>query len=260
MYPSIFAHNPIWHTYPYLLPNFVVGLLQILTLLSTFLFLRETHPQLAERRDLGQSLVRLITVHFKRDSLRRAAYAPLPVDPASVEALPSTVEEHQLDDLEDQGQAIKAVPTRAFTLQVVLEVLAISLLAFHKVSSDAVMGTFLSLGPPSSQVTSARSAVRILSFPQTNSGFNLDTRTIGIIFLTEAIFRVAIQPTFIPWLIAKLGTLTAFRCVLGLYPAMYLATPFLPNLPTPLGIGVLLLDLWMKVALSSVGYICSAVL
>lgn len=260
MYPSIFAPNSIWHTYPYLLPNFVIGLLQILTLLSTFFFLRETHPHLAERWDLGHSVARLVTDYFKRDSLRRVAYAPLPVGPASAEAPPSTAELHQPDELEDQGQPIEAVPTRAFTLQVVLEILAISLLAFHKVSSDAATGTFLSLAPPSSQDNNARSAVRSLSFPQSNGGFSLDTRAIGIIFLTEAIFRVVIQPTFIPWFIAKLGALAAFRCVLGLYPAMYLATPFLPNLPTSLGLGVLLLDLWMKVTLSSVGYICSAVL
>ncbi|KAK3305581.1 major facilitator superfamily domain-containing protein [Chaetomium strumarium] len=240
------------YPYPYLLPNLVVGLLQILTLLLTFMFLQETHSQLIERRDPGLAIVWLVRSWFGKESRpQRGVYAPLPDDSVSQEGPQASAETHELDDLEDQAQEAKAVPTCAFTLQVLLQILAVSLLAFHKMSADALSGTFLSLEAPS---------VGGLSFPHTRGGFGFSTRTIGIIFLTKAIFRVIIQPTFIPWFISKLGALRAFRCVLGLYPAMYLATPFLPNLPSPLGLMALLPDLWIKVALSSVGYVCSAIL
>ncbi|KAG7290518.1 hypothetical protein NEMBOFW57_000521 [Staphylotrichum longicolle] len=211
----------------------------------------------------------MVNSYFKRNHVQRGVYAPLPADPVFTEPPRSTDDSqaHQLDDLEggQHTQERKATPThtRTFTSQVVLQILALSLLAFHKVSSDALTGTFLSLGPPPSHPDgpiSAGTASQTPPFPHTNRGFGLDTRSIGTIFLTEAIFRVAIQPTAIPWFISKLGTLRAFRCVLGLYPATYLATPFLPTLPRPVGLAVLLLDLWTKVTLSSVGYICSAVL
>lgn len=267
-YPSVFAPDSIWSVHRYLLPNLAVALLQTLTLLLVFFFLRETHPQLTERRDLGLSATKMVRNYLKRDHVQRGVYALLPADHVFTQPPRSTDDSqaHQLDDLEEgqHTQEREATPahSRTFTSQVVLQILALSLLAFHKVSSDALTGTFLSLGPPASHDGSNTVGTRSQTppFPHANRGFGLDTRSIGTIFLTEAIFRVAIQPTAIPWFISKLGTLRAFRCVLGLYPATYLATPFLPTLPPPVGLVVLLLDLWTKVALSSVGYICSAVL
>jgi hypothetical protein len=122
------------------------------------------------------------------------------------------------------------------------------------------MGTFLALGPGGSGKPAGGAAPRGISFPYSRVGFGFDTRIIGIIFFTEAVFRAAIQPTLIPWFMSKLGALRAFRWVLALYPAMYILTPFLPQVASPFQFVLLLLDLWMKVALSSVGYICSAVL
>jgi hypothetical protein len=154
----------------------------------------------------------------------------------------------------------KGVPGRAFTFQVILQILAVSLLAFHKVASDSLMGTFLAL-ESTDEIDAVDETLRgHASFPYSKAGFGLDTRLIGIIFLTEAVFRTAIQPAAIPWFISKHGPLGAFRWVLGVYPAMYLLTPFLPQISSPFHIALLLLDLWIKVALSSVGYICSAVL
>ncbi|KAL2131704.1 hypothetical protein VTI74DRAFT_4723 [Chaetomium olivicolor] len=257
-YPSVFSSSSIWARHRYLLPNVAVGLLQVLTLLLTLFFLRETHPQLATRHDPGRSFIQL----FRRrlgspDATQEPAYTPIARDSVFAEPRESTVEMHQLEDLEEQTLETQREPTRAFTLQVVLQILSLSLLAFHKMSADAIMGTFLALRPPSSGHSNDR---RSLSFPHANGGFGFDTRTIGIIFLTEAIFRAAIQPTFIPWLITRLGSLGAYRWVLGLYPATYLLTPFLPRLPSPVGAVALFLDLWVKIALSSVGYVCSSML
>lgn len=260
LYPSLFPSNSVWNSYRFLLPNLVVGLLQIVTLLLTFFFLRETHLQFGRRHDPGLAIMRSVSKYIKGNTASDPVYAPLPSDAAYQESPENLAELHQLDDLEEQTRSMKAAPSRTFTNQVALQILAVSLLACHKVSSDALMGTFLSLAPSSSDKSSTGTTGQHASFPHTSGGFGLDSRAIGIILLTEAIFRVAIQPTLIPWFISKLGALKAFRVVLGLYPAMYLLTPFLPSLPTPLGLVALLPDLWIKVALSAVGYVCSAVL
>ncbi|KAH6620742.1 major facilitator superfamily domain-containing protein [Chaetomium sp. MPI-SDFR-AT-0129] len=304
LYPSIFPQNSLWTSYPYLLPNLVVGMLQALTFILTFLVLQETHPGMSRPSQAtpGHSVVQTFTRLFSRRDKHpeTTTYTPVPHDdPTGLEAQQSPTEDDPL--LEQQQQQHRTLdddtrtysdsafdpsnphspsppnlaatnppsPVRAFPPQVILQVLALSLLAFHKIASNSLTSTFLALDandPNDNEPAAGAGATPpttprgIPLLPHSQRGFGFDTRMIGIIFLTEAIFRVLIQPTAIPWFISKLGALRAFRWVLGLYPAMYIFTPFLPMLPSPFGVVLLLLDLWMKVALSSVGYICSAVL
>jgi hypothetical protein len=250
----------------------------VLTFILTFLVLQETNPRIQEHPDMGLSILQLLKRPFTRgDSTQHTTYAPLAEDSAGLESQEDAREEHAMEEftreqedgartssvseaLEADG-TVKPVSDRAFTSQVMLQILAVSLLAFHKVASDSLMGTFLALPESAVGVKPAEEAAsRSISFPHPRGGFGFDQRVIGIVFLTEAIFRAAIQPTAIPWFISKLGELRAFRWVLGLYPAMYILTPFLPRIPSPLRFILLFLDLWIKVAFSSVGYICSAVL
>ncbi|KAL2263942.1 hypothetical protein VTK26DRAFT_4129 [Humicola hyalothermophila] len=276
LYPSIFPQDSLWTSFPYLLPNLAVGTLQVLTFVLVFLLLQETHPQMQGRPATGFLVLQFLRKLFSRRNLvEKATYTPLADNSSGLEAQEDAAEEHPLDDFKEQGDGsrtysdsetfeadgpVREHSDRAFTLQVILQILAVSLLAYHKVSSDSLMGTFLALGSEGSDETADGAASRDVQLPRSRVGFGFDTRTIGIIFLTEAIFRSAIQPTAIPWFISKLGALRAFRWVVGLYPAMYILTPFIPKIPSPFPLVLLLLDLWIKVAFSSVGYICSAVL
>lgn len=282
LYPSIFPQDSLWTSYPFLLPNLAVALLQVFTFILALCVLQETHPD--RSRMPGHPVTALSVLQslkkffIRHDRTQSAAYSRLSEDYAGLEAREDATEEHPLEDFqEEQGDGArkssgsetleadkpaKKLPDRAFRSQVIMQILAVSLLAFHKVASDSLMGTFLALESGGSDKPQAADGAtpRGISFPHSRSGFGFDTRMIGIIFLTEAIFRAVIQPTVIPWFISKLGALRAFRWVLGLYPAMYILTPFFPKIASPLQFVLLLLDLWMKVALSSVGYICSAVL
>jgi hypothetical protein len=266
LYPSVFTPNSAWQNHRYLLPNLVVASLQILTLLLTVFFLRETRSPATKTHELGRSTLRLVRNFFRRQHAQRGTYASLPANPEGTlaQATHSPAEQHQLANLnteEPLPQDLPSTPSRAFTPQVTLQILAVALLAFHKVSSDALTGTFLALEPSTDR--SSETTGRSLSFPHAASGFGLSARAIGLVFLAEAAFRAAIQPRLVPRSIARLGgALRAFRCVLAAYPATYLATPFLPglSLPRPVGLGVMVLDLWAKVALAGVGYVCSAVL
>ncbi len=260
-YPSLFSSNSIWATYPYLLPNLAVGILQLITFLLGFFFLRETHPHLSSRLDPGLSAINTIRTYFTRNPTIPESYAPIPVSPDD----DTTPDSHPLTDLEAASPTTPISsdppkpppsPSRTFTPQVALQILALCFLAFHKVSSDALTSTFLSLGGDSPSPSPAP------RFLHTTQGFALPPRTISFLLLTEALFRAAIQPTIIPGFIARQGgALPAFRLVLAVYPLTYLFTPFLPALsPRGLGIGLMVLDLWAKVALAGVGYICSAVL
>ncbi|KAK4140773.1 protein zinc induced facilitator-LIKE 1 [Dichotomopilus funicola] len=302
LYPSVFPQNSLWTSYPYLLPNLVVGMLQALTFILTFFVLQETHPGMSRPSQAtpGHSVVQAFTRFFSRRDKHpeTTTYTPLlHGDPTGLEAQQGPTEDDPLLDQQQQQQTLgndartysdsafdpsnphsppppnpaapkPPSPFRAFPPQVILQVLALSLLPFHKIASDSLTSTFLALDandpndnePASGAGAATTTTPRGTPLPHSQRGFGFDTRMIGIIFLTEAIFRVLIQPTAIPWFVSKLGALRPFHWVLELYPAMYIFTPFLPQLPSPFGVVLLLLDLWTKVALSSVGYICSAVL
>ena len=283
LYPSLFSPDSIWSRSRYLLPNLVVASIQLSMAAGVLLFLGESHKViLPSRRDPGLLLRRGLGHFFRKRaaSSHSFTYIALPENgtssngvtegPRELEAQPAPISNPQtpqqawgdLPDREQQHlQPMEETSTHGiFTSQMILQISSVSLLAFHKVSSDAVMGTFLSL--PRSQPDSVdvgMTASRSIAI-ETNGGFGLSTHHIGLIFLTEAFFRAIIQPTCIPFVINRLGALRAYRLVLSIYPATYLFTPFLPGLPRILGVVVLVIDLWVKVALPSVGYVCSAVL
>lgn len=273
----------MWAKYRYLLPNLVVFSIQLSTAAATTLLLDETHPVHSSRRNPGVALRRWLARLFGNSAVssHRRMYDALPED--DISAIDSAVIEDD-HELEAQTTPIAGPPSpprgseereqvhvelseetktapKIFTSQIILQISSVSFLAYHKVSSDAVMGTFLSLPPaqPTLAISSTTTSRGVLT-TETTGGFGLSAHYIGLIFLAEALFRVAIQPTCIPWVIGRLGALGAYWLVLAMYPIAYLFTPFLPGLPRIPGIAILLLDLCLKVALSSVGYVCSAVL
>jgi hypothetical protein len=225
----------------------------------TFLFLEETHPRLAGQSDVGLkaglTIMACITGKPRREG--KYIYVPLSGD--------------LLDNEEEAGHELRGLPVdtprdgdvnsdnstgKVFTSQITLQILSVSLLAFHKVSSDAIMPTFLAA--PLATTTSQQNPA--LDLPQTTGGFGYNSQRIGFILLSQAIIAIITQATLIPFFIQRVGSLNAYRIVLCLYPVMYLFTPFLPNLISPLSLAGVVLELWFKVILSSVGYICSAVL
>ncbi|KAK3376112.1 major facilitator superfamily domain-containing protein [Lasiosphaeria ovina] len=282
-YPGVFWLDSTWNLwgkFPYLLPNLVIALLQTLTLCVTFLCLRETHPRFASRYDVGLVAGRRVVRMLRwRSAGKDYAYIPLsgsgidresqaPEEPERQRSVEETSDDAQTETLDDP---VKTPSAQTFTRQIILQVLSLSLLAFHKVSSDSITGTFLALEPSptgdyqqqgNSTTPSATVYHRSLSLPQAKGGFGFNTQTIGAMFLSEAVVRVVVQATLVPLLVSRLGALRAFRLVLVIYPAAYLLTPFLPGMRVrpPLRLAALLLDLWLKVALSSTGYVCSAIL
>ncbi len=147
--------------------------------------------------------------------------------------------------------------TKAFTGQVLLQILSVSLLKFQKVSSDSIMPTFLA---SPSTASSAPPSLQPRNFFETTCGFGYSSQKVGLILLSQAVVALVAQATVVPISIEKLGTLKSYRIVLSIYLATYIFTPLLPKLMPPFPLVSVTLDLWMKVTLSSIGYICSAIL
>jgi hypothetical protein len=238
----------------------VVAWLQLLVLLAGFLFLKETHPSRTEYKDFGLRMGEVALkwrshfssfVGYRYSRLEEAPDNQYTVDEVELSQLGHTDKNSSTDDPDVE------IPKEAkFTRQVILQILSVSLLAFHKVSSDAVMPVFLAGSANTTHTADSASDAKGHSSP----GFGYSTQTIGLILLSQAIVGIAVQIKVIPYLISRHGALTSYRAILSLYPILYLFTPFLPFLPTPLPLITVVLELWSKVVLSAAGYICSAIL
>lgn len=271
-YPSLFPNNSIWTAYRFLLPNLAVASVQIIMWALTFLFLAETHPRLGNRPDLGLRIGKQLARPFKwRSKFHKGhKYSPVTGEQADIdlnELDPASSQDdkdfQECQDASDETQSpvqessgVGGKQHRAFTSQVLLQIVSLSLLAFHKVSSDAIMPVFLASPGPATETQSkvARSLFR------TTGGFNYNEQKIGFILLSQAAVGLVFQATLIPLFLDNIGALKAYRIVLGIYPAMYIFTPILPTLTPALSLVSVLLDLWIKVILSSTAYICSSIL
>ena len=251
-YPTLFPSESVWTSYPFLLPNLVVALLQVSSFTVVLLFLPETNPKLAGRSDLGLRVGEALAGSMGRGTRQeRGQYAPLPTEQRptaqTLERAPDEDDEsaHELQAMTTEVQQFDPdtnVKTRlrhnSFTPQVVLQIISVSLLAFHKVSSDAVIPTFLAA--PMTPSSSQRSRRDIF---ETSGGFGYSNKKVGMILLSQAIVGLIAQATIVPYFIDKVGSLKAYRLILGAYPAMYIFTPFLPKLPHTLSLVLVALDL-----------------
>lgn len=250
LYPSVFSPKSPLARHRFLLPNLIVALLQAISWIMAFLFLPETHPKMSTASDVG-----LRTGRALKESLQPGSkLAP------EARVRPSNPEQpRELDNIDADGEDRAHTEIswkRVFTLQIILQILAVSLLAFHKVAFDAFMPTFLAA--PDSAESSKQHERNIMD---STGGFGYGSQKIGLILLSQAIVVLIAQATIVSRLINWAGPLTACRVVFGLYPAAYVLTPFLPLLASPAGpLVTVALDLWITGILSSIGYICSAIL
>ncbi|KAM7205997.1 protein zinc induced facilitator-LIKE 1 [Rhypophila sp. PSN 637] len=302
-YPSIFPANSVWMAYPYLLPNLVVALSQMSSFLLAFFLLEETHPQLSPGPPdiglrLGRSIAALLcgkrprpgstnTDSYGYDALdgeHQSQDIGAPTEPgqnsgSDIELQPvqrdatgedmkdteSTTSKDEINEREGMRSDSSINETsKAFTPQIMLQILSVSLLAYHKTSSDAVMAPFLA-APPSTETDKKSPSPSItmslsVSIFRTPNGFGYSNQTIGFILLSQALVAALVQIRLVPYIIDRMGPLRAYRMVLSIYPILYLATPFLPALPSQLPLILVVIELWSKVILASVGYICSTML
>jgi hypothetical protein len=155
-YPNWFARGTIFERFPYLLPNLVCASVVVFGVLVGFLFLEETHPEKRYNRDRGLELGdRILSIfgsneRVQRERSEKAAVAqllaeteplidqlqPLPgyesTEGSPQMCLPAPPEVLEILDLNDSGfeaQQEKPIAKKAFTKQVVLNIVGYGVLA-----------------------------------------------------------------------------------------------------------------------------------
>jgi hypothetical protein len=151
-YPYLFPEDSIWAKFPYLLPNLVCTLIVACGVVIGVLFLEETHAEKNYRRDIGLEAGKWLTRKFRRSAsakpsrcekvgdldlssllgedqppgYRTTEGSPnLPPKPSPEPSILSL----DLNDTSNMATRSKPAATRAFTRQVVLNIVGYGILA-----------------------------------------------------------------------------------------------------------------------------------
>lgn len=239
-YPSLFPRGGLFDEYPFLLPNLVCVIILLFGITNGVLFIEETHPELKYKRDRGRVVGQYLLTSFCFTDTCQKAYDDKtalatqetenlthepPPGYRSTESSPrlgSTLAPQISSDVESAQKTENKGLNATFTRQVILVIIGYGILAFHSVSFDALMPVLLSEAP--SQEPSK------MPFKFTG-GFGMSTRDIGFMIAVQGIYSMIAQLFFFPIIIRKIGTLTAFRTVMLVWPALYFLVPYLVLLP-----------------------------
>ncbi|KAJ5563207.1 hypothetical protein N7535_008371 [Penicillium sp. DV-2018c] len=229
-YPSLFPADGLFGKFPYLLPNLVCSILLLLSIISSWLLLEETHPDMQPGIVLGHSdhpaehalLVTSGATANPGADLRAESYGTF-----------NQVSVHNDEswDVQFDGSspAWKKEPEpKVFTWRVTMFVIALAIFTYHSMTFDHLLPIFL-------QDTNIRdlssSHHSLLDIP---GGVGLSTRTVGVIMSADGIIALVIQSIVFPVLAHYLGIWRLFVVVTVLHPIAYFVVPFLVFLSGPL--------------------------
>ncbi|KAI1115351.1 MFS general substrate transporter [Nemania sp. NC0429] len=278
-YPSLFTPGTIWDRYPYLLPNLFSALIVLVGVVNGFLFLEETHSQKKMERDRGLELGNWVLSKFTgfrkctepRDEKSKLTDRddemqplidhdePLPTyrtnentpvsSPRLRTASVSTIPQDTLDLRSHVGVGF----TRTFTRPVVLNIISFGIVAFHTMTFDQLLPVFLATAPPKDRMEPSLP----LKFVD---GFNLDSKTVGIILSIQGAYQLLINMFLVPRVLSRFGALRSFRFIVVAYFLLYLVTPYLVLLPPAYRMVGLAVVLAWKCTFASIVYPSNAIL
>ncbi|PYH45701.1 MFS transporter [Aspergillus saccharolyticus JOP 1030-1] len=269
-YPWLFQRGTIFDSFPFLLPNLVCVVVLASGIIVGFLFLEETHPEKRNRRDPGLELGNWLVDRFKGSRLSAAEELDVkkettgndyfdyedvpPPEYRSTESSPrlrpmkGSADLSTDDDIEGQ---IKGQKPKAFTKQVIFNIIAYGILAYHSVSFDQLMPVFLSTP------TSTEDAVLPFKF---TGGLSLATKKIGLMLAVQGVYSMIAQLWLFPFVVRRFGTLRVFRFVLLVWPPLYFMVPYLILLPEKLQLAAAYMALISKITLHVIAFPATAIL
>ncbi|KAI0803975.1 major facilitator superfamily domain-containing protein [Xylaria sp. FL0064] len=280
-YPGLFSPGTIWDRYPYLLPNLFSAFVVLIGVINGFLFLEETHAQKKMQRDRGLELGDWILSKFTgfrkcteprdekvkfsdRDEIRPLldhdeqlptyrTNENTPVNsPRLRSASVATIPQDSLD-LTKAKDYVGVGISQTFTRPVVLNIISFGILAFHTMTFDQLLPVFLATAPPKDKVE--------ISLPfRFVDGFNLDSKTVGIILSIQGAYQLLVNMFLVPKVLRRFGALRSFRFIVVAYFLLYLVTPYLVLLPPAYRMVGLAVVLAWKCTFSTIVYPSNAIL
>lgn len=113
------------------------------------------------------------------------------------------------------------------------------------------MPVFLSEGRPEIE--------QVLPF-KISGGFGLSTKTIGFMMAVQGIYSMIAQLWLFPFIVRRIGTLSAFRMVMVIWPLLYFTVPYLVLLPEQLQTTGIYVALLTKITFHVIAFPSNAIL
>lgn len=258
-WPTVFRPDSVWTQFPFLFPNVIVAVLIGTTAFLGAIVLPETNPKIARRSIsdhwVGRRLTHILTRIRGKNSMYTALDQQAAVEDHMLSARTDDMIELQMSSNTDRAlEEVDGEPAvgsssefsgKTFSKKVNLQILSLSLLAFHKVSMDVLLPVFLAT--PTAGEWKSR-------------GFGLSAVEIGYLLTSQAIVMTTAQLLLVPWAIKRYGLLQLYRWILVAFPILYGLVPLCAIFPRPFDVCAILPLMWCTVVSTSIGYTCCSIL
>ncbi|KAI5291726.1 hypothetical protein KEM54_001258 [Ascosphaera aggregata] len=255
-YPSLFPRGSIFDNFPFLLPNLICVAVLLIGITVGILFLEETHAEKRHQHDwgleVGRWLLALISGSKCTEGYECLSQSPSDGSGPAYQAINDTTYGQTWSDVESNE---KAHPPSgfsvAFTRRVIIVIISYGVLAYHSVSFDQLMPIFLSSPKPE--------AKPVFPFSFTG-GLALTTKQVGCMLAVQGAYSMIAQLWLFPFVARYFGTARVYRYALMIWPAIYIAVPYVIMLPVKLRITAAYGALIGKITLHVIAFPANAIL
>ncbi|KAI1407572.1 MFS general substrate transporter [Hypoxylon sp. FL1857] len=259
-WPGVFGNSTFFKKYPFAFPNLIGSIFFLISLTTAMLFLKETLQSKRHSRDWGLALGERVKEAFRDHPKRRAqrlrryslqdAEVQAPLLSANGPAKTATA------SIVETREKPKPLPISAvFSRQTSVNLVAYTFLALHSVAFDQALPVFLNY--PVQEHTPENTWLPFVF----SGGFGLNHAHIGAIFACEGVLSGLVQFLVFPLLCKRYGVLKCFRACVGVFPLVYIVTPFVVLIEhTTTRYAALGLVLIAKTCAVIVGFPCTTIL
>ncbi|KAI9752911.1 MAG: hypothetical protein M4579_005430 [Chaenotheca gracillima] len=230
-FPGAFSPTGIFAKFPYLLPNLICAALLAISIVVSWFFLVETHPDKQTWNtfvDVNRSQAETplmatagATEHAGVD-LRAQSYGTFnAVDITETE----TVQVNSDGSALQPAQLAAGPAQTVFTKRVLMITAALGIFTYHSMTYDHLLPIFLQ---DERNTTNAEMAASALDIP---GGLGLTTQSVGLIMSVNGVIALVIQGAISAPFISYLGVWRAFVILTILHPIAYFIVPYLAALP-----------------------------
>lgn len=233
--PKLFGSVKLLERFPFALPNLCISLLFTIGIVFGFLFLKESHEDMKDRKDYGRILGSCLTGSCtKRSNMPRPASWRTQEQDEEGEAFlhSSSTSSEMGTPLTKHASRLLPIPrpstswASVFSRQSNINLLVYTLLAMHSVAYDQLVPVFMH-----HPVQSRHDREVNLPF-KFAGGFGLGSNRIGVLFMAYGVFGMLVQFIVFPPFARKYGVLNCLKACSLAFPFVYIATPFTALLPS----------------------------
>ena len=232
-YPDTFSKDGLFGQFPWLLPNLVCAMMILVSIISGFFWLEETHPDLRKGADP-------YTYHNIAEQTPMIAAAGANADPGVDLRQESYGTFNEVDIQRNEHWEVSAsgdsqpasfsekMPEKWLNKKIAMLTVALGLYTYHSMCYDHLLPIFFQDKAVDDLATFRASLFDIAG------GLGLSTKNVGVIMSVNGLIALFIQAVVFPLVAERLGVWRVFVMVTILHPVAYFIVPYLALLPRSL--------------------------